>query len=473
MEEEVAPPPGHGLRINRMHHELATIYCDESGNTGPDLLSKAEPFFVYAWVLLTKEQETVVASQISELLEREKLPLSTELHSVTMWQSTRGCHRWDEVLRILHNAGGTVFITYSEKLFELCVYIVETYLDPDHNPEVRGHLLDIEFKRLLGNAIRSSISEDLLRLFLKACNADDIVALKSFGATLARVLALHPDNRISGVAGVVTAGLDNFYRFGERIQNAPVNMHLTSSHITLFMLPLLYINEKLDNFQLKARLVRDKDLQFGGALDFAYKSLSEVSPELWNIVSSEEDNSSRLRGLQVADLAAGITARVLRAKYVKSPLKPNQWTIWKSLRGSLLWGTWSYQLTSNECEARLLPLWNDNYPNESWYVREKADVTNDPVKCSCGQTIPSRKLRDFYLHVLECHPGGHVMGVPCSMCKELIPFGLDACHQIIEHGIKPPFHGDVYGEMQSDYEVLQRIREKGLKIVLPRVPPRM
>lgn len=93
--------------MTHMHDELATIYCDESGNTGPDLLSKADPFFVYAWVLLTKEQETVIASQISELLKRENLPLSTELHSVTMWQSTRGRRRWDEVLRIVHNAGGT------------------------------------------------------------------------------------------------------------------------------------------------------------------------------------------------------------------------------------------------------------------------------------------------------------------------------------------------------------------------------
>jgi hypothetical protein len=456
--------------MNDSGNEIATIYCDESGNTGPDLLSKSDPFFVFAWVLLTKDQEANVASKISDLLKKEGLPLSTELHSVTMWQSTRGLRRWDEVFRILHNAGGTVFITYSEKVFELCVFIVETYLDPDHNPEVRGHLPDIEFKRLLGNTIRSSISEDLLRFFLKACNADDIAALKSFGTTLARLLALHPDNRISSVARVVNAGLDNFYRFGERIQNAPANMHLTSGHITLFSLPLLYINEKLDNFQLKARLVRDKDLQFGEALDLAYKTLSELSPDLWNIVSSEEGKSSQLRGLQIADLAAGITARVLRAKYAKHSLKPNQWAIWKSLRGSLLWGTWSYQLTSNECEARLLPLWNDDYPNESWYEGEKAEVTNDLAKCSCGQTIPSRKLRDFYLHVLEHHPDSHVMGVPCSICNELIPFGLDACHQIIEHGIKPPFRGDFYGEMQSDYEVLQRVKKRGLKIVLPRIP---
>jgi len=49
--------------------------------------------------------------------------------------------RYDEVLRIVHNAGGNIFVTYSEKLFEVCVLIVETYLDPLHNPRVGGQSL--------------------------------------------------------------------------------------------------------------------------------------------------------------------------------------------------------------------------------------------------------------------------------------------------------------------------------------------
>ena len=58
-------------------------------------------------------------------------------------------------------------------------------------------------------------------------------------------------------------------------------------------------------------------------------------------------------GLQIADLAAGVTARILSVKYKKHSLKPDQWAIWKSMSGSLLWGDWSYQLTSDHCEARL------------------------------------------------------------------------------------------------------------------------
>jgi hypothetical protein len=446
---------------------LATIYCDESGNTGPNLLSKSEPFFVYAWVLLTKEQEEQITKEISELLIKENLPLSTELHSVKMWQSSRGCHRMDEVLRTVHNAGATIFITFSEKLFEACIFIIETYMDDLQNPKVTEQYRKIEFKRLLANVIRSSISQDQLKLFLQACNADDVQTLRSFGLTLARMLALHPDSRVSAAAQIIEAGIGNIYRFGERTENTPSNMHLTTSHIPLFSLPLLYIDQKLDQFQLKAKLIRDQDFQFGETLDLTYKIMLKKELGIKNVVSCEEGLSSLVKGLQIADLAAGITTRVLKAKYTNHRLKSYQWSIWKSLLGSLLFGLWSYQLTSDECEVKLAYLWKD-IPDESWYKASQVSNADDPSKCSCGQIIPSRHLRDFYLHVLECHPDAHVMGFPCSFCKQLIPFGLSACHDVLEHNINPPFHGAVYGDLQRDLEVLQKVRRSKIKIVLPK-----
>ena len=279
---------------------LATIYCDESGNTGPDLLSKSAPFFVYAWVLLTKEQEEQITKEISELLIKENLPPSTELHSVKMWQSSRGCHRMDKVLRSVHNAGGTIFITFSEKLFHACVFIIETYMDDFQNPKVTGQYREIEFKRLLANVIRSSISQNQLKLFLQACKVDDVQTLKSFGLTLARMLAHHPDSRISATAQVIEAGIGNIYRFGRRIEDAPSNMHLMTDHIPLFSLPLLYIDQKLDQFQLKAKLVRDQDFQFGETLDFTYKIMREKEFGMKNVVSCEEGLSSLVKGLQLS-----------------------------------------------------------------------------------------------------------------------------------------------------------------------------
>ena len=454
--------------MTEMHTELTTIYCDESGNTGPDLLNKADPFFVYAWILLTKEQEDVIASQISDLLKREGLPLSTELRAVKLWQSTRGCRRYDQVLRIAHNAGASVFITYSEKVFQVCTMIVDTYLDPDHNPGVRGHMRDLKYRRLLANVIQNSISEDVLSHFLSASRSDDVNALRNIGATLARQLALHPDERVSHTARVLADGLNDFFRFGQRLEDAPKNVHLISGQHAVFLPAMWFIDSTLNTLSLKARLVRDQDIQFGEVLDFVYKFLSQPPSQLRNIASVEENTSSQSMGLQIADLAAGVTARILSAKYKKHPLKPDQWAIWKSLRGSLLWGDWSYQLTSDHCEARLAPVWK--YTDRSWYEHDLIEEKNknNPPGCSCGQSIPSGRMRDFYLHVLEFHPKCQVIGFPCNICGELIPFGLGGCHQLIKHGIRPPLRGDFYGDMQGDYEVLQKISEQGIEIVVPK-----
>ena len=446
---------------------IATLYCDESGNTGSNLLSTIDPFFVYAWVLLTVEQEKAFEKQILGILTHEGLPPSTELRSVELWQSSRGCHRMDEALRTAHNAGATIFITFSQKIFELCIFIIETYMDEIKNPKVNERFRDIRYKRLLANAILNSVPRDFFKQFLDACNADDIQALKALGVRLAKMLALHPDDRISAAAPVIESGIDNIYRFGERLDKTPASLHSTTSHVTVFSLPLLYIDDKLSQFQLKAKLVRHQDLQFGRTLDLTFRTMIKMGLGIKNVISSEEGLSTRLRGLQIADLAAGITARVLRARYSRRSLKQYQWSIWKSLVGSLPFGSWSYQLTSDACEAEIVPLLKV-LPDESWYKEPQFVDANNPPSCSCGLIITSGHLRDFYLHVLDCHPDAQVMGFPCSFCKELVPFGLGACHAVLEHGINPPLLGASYGELKRDHEVLEKVRIAKIKIVFPR-----
>lgn len=78
-------------------------------------------------------------------------------------------------------------------------------------------------------------------------------------------------------------------------------------------------------------------------------------------------------------------------------------------------------------------------------------------KCQCGALMPSRRFRDFYSHVVECHPGGEVAGIPCQTCQQLIPFGLGPCHHYMEHDVRPPFGPDFADQMQQDFIVLQKV----------------
>ena len=57
--------------------------------------------------------------------------------------------------------------------------------------------------------------------------------------------------------------------------------------------------------------------------------------------------------IQLADLLAGATERVLRAKSHKRRLVQTQQAIWATLRLSLVHGKWTYQFTSDLCEDAL------------------------------------------------------------------------------------------------------------------------
>lgn len=443
--------------------EIATIYCDESGNTGSDLLSKTDLFFVYAWVLLTKNQETLLASQLSLFLEKECLPLSYELSSVKLWQSSRGRRRWSKIMQLVYEAGTTIYISIVEKKFEICVRIASTYLDPDHNPKVDRYMMSIEFRRFFHNVIYSSISSELLTRFLRACHSDDVPELKRIGLILSRQLSLHPDQRVVHIAHVIMSGLDDIYRFGERLEGAPKNIHLSNCQVTAFFPSLIFLDSALGSHNLKARLIRDQDTQFGEILDFTYEFLSRSPSPMHNFIACSEEISASSIGIQIADLAAGIAARIFTAKVAGQNLKPNAWNIWKSLRMSLSRGNWSYQLTSGQTESKLASLWDFRYgPN---YLNEATVADkNSRLKCSCGELIASGEIRDYYIHVMEQHPDGQVIGLPCRICNELIPFMMATCHEIIDHSIDPPFRGDFYFDMQKDYAVLQLIKISHLKI---------
>jgi len=85
---------------------VATIYVDESGNKFDEGMFHESPFFVYAWLLLTTEQEDKIKSRISELLRKEGFPEHGELRAKNMWASGRGLRRFTQVMEILRDSGG-------------------------------------------------------------------------------------------------------------------------------------------------------------------------------------------------------------------------------------------------------------------------------------------------------------------------------------------------------------------------------
>ena len=157
--------------------QVASIFVDESGNKFDEDMFKQSPFFVYAWLLLTEDQEDNINLRISELLHREGVPKGSELRAINMWTSARGLRRFNELMRIIHDSGARAYVTFTEKRFEICVLICETYLDYlENNTNKFDKYLEHQkriFKRKLMNVIYHSVTDDFLNEFRDACARDD------------------------------------------------------------------------------------------------------------------------------------------------------------------------------------------------------------------------------------------------------------------------------------------------------------
>lgn len=458
----------HQETIMNSDEQVACIFVDESGNKFDEEMLKQSPFFVYAWLLLTKKQEEYINHRVSELLDREGVPRGSELRAINLWASARGRRRFHELMCIVHDSDARAYVTFTEKRFEICVLICETYLDYAENSTNKydeiSELQKRVFKRKLMNVLYNTLTDDFLNEFRDACAQDDVELISRIGNRLANMLALHPDQEMSIAAKVFAEGSKTPYRFGRRFPDGPKNAHLITSHFSLFSISLVFFESELASLGLKASIIRDQDSVHGEALDFVYNFLVD-GLHFKNLAGCREKVSAHSIGLQLADLIAGASERVLRAKSHHKDLAQINRSIWASLRLSLALGKWTYQLTSDSCEAALESLWD--YKTLPQPRSKGAVDRGNPLRCNCGELIASGQIRDFYLHVVRAHPDAQVIGIRCQFCKELIPFWLGACHDVIDHHIEPPFRGDFYGDMQKDYDVLQTILRSGITIVEP------
>jgi hypothetical protein len=106
---------GNGLPPSR-----PTVGFDESGNTGPDLLSEAQPVFVLASIGLSEE---IASSLLGS-------PLGQEHHSIVTRQSRAGQQRILEILSAPELTQGTVKIAVMHKKFMVVSKLVDLLIEP-------------------------------------------------------------------------------------------------------------------------------------------------------------------------------------------------------------------------------------------------------------------------------------------------------------------------------------------------------
>lgn len=148
--------------------ESSLIYCDESGNDGPNYLNDQSPFYVLAgWVV--PENAIVNAAVEMESLRKAHCRDAPELKFKTFrgkpWAVSASMCRLGQI-------GLVPMYLVAEKRYCVAGKIVETFLDPYYNLALRTPFTgDIITKQELANTLYERLSDATLRRFAEAYRA--------------------------------------------------------------------------------------------------------------------------------------------------------------------------------------------------------------------------------------------------------------------------------------------------------------
>jgi hypothetical protein len=142
-----------------------TVYCDESGNDGPNYLNPAQPFYVLAgWIV--PNHAIVDASVAIEMLRQTHCPTSNE---VKFSNFRRRPWIVCEAMSRLGQIGLTPVYLVAEKRYCVAAKIVETLMDPMYNERLAMAFTgDLLTKRELANTLYERLSGETLISFAKA-----------------------------------------------------------------------------------------------------------------------------------------------------------------------------------------------------------------------------------------------------------------------------------------------------------------
>lgn len=320
---------------------VLTLFGDDSGSTGADLLRPEQPILVSCLILLSTEQEQRLQTAIADIRGEYPNLIVKELKFSKLGKTRMGLGAVRKIGLALKNVGARLFFSINEKRYFACHLLSETFFDAELNPLAPPEYLVPGYRRWLTNKIYGTVSDRLLAELLTAIRSDDEEGTRRVGESLVGLLRLHHDRRVSHAAELLAAGLTNFFRFGKKHPDAPSLSERPNPAVAEFAVLLSAIDQELAKQGAVARIVSDVDKQFGENINFSLELAK--NPDCFDesghsqygtrgpctqLLERTEVSSETSLGVQLADIGAGIVNRVAfdscRGKEMDSTLM-NAW----------------------------------------------------------------------------------------------------------------------------------------------------
>ena len=237
-------------------------YCDESGNTGANLLDPRQPLFVVGGWLVNDRALPAAQDRVREYADILSLT-EKELHGYQLLKSERGRRAIYLLMTDFLNPFSLPICQIIEKRFMLAGMVYETFLDPDSNPKIPESFVDMwEGKHDLGEKIYA-LPDKVLARFSKAYETLDrsllLKSLRSVADALQARSETHLADLILGSFPHIEKIIEK-QRIGRKSYDS---LTLNTPNVAAFHM-FFHSLEKIgrDSAIPKITLVHDENLQF-------------------------------------------------------------------------------------------------------------------------------------------------------------------------------------------------------------------
>jgi hypothetical protein len=150
-------------------NERVTVYCDESGNDGPNYLNKDSPFYVLAGWVVPDESIVDAAVAIEQLRQAGFQKGTTELKYRLFDRNDWRRKALVEIISKLGKLRLTPVYLIAEKRYCVAGKIVETFLDPWYNDLAKnGMTWNVVVKQEIANTFYNCLPDSTLERFARA-----------------------------------------------------------------------------------------------------------------------------------------------------------------------------------------------------------------------------------------------------------------------------------------------------------------
>lgn len=304
--------------------EGATVFCDESGNTGPNYLDETQPFYILGgW--LVPDSRIIEVSVAVDQFRIDNFGQRDELKATAVLRNERTKMLCAELFRALFDLDCAPMFVVAEKKYCIAAKVIETFIDPVFNDAVRNPFtLDVTTKQEIANTLLEVLPNSAIEQFAEAYREPTARDLSEALYKVVETLESHVSPELAELVGGCKAYIEEIAEIEAAI--TPLG-DVAGALNTPSLVTFLMLVENLGRLGLQhpIQVVHDQQHAYGTVYEYIYelhKGLpglflklphSEVGyANLEHVASFSLCDSKLSTPVQAADLLAGAVNHCFR-----------------------------------------------------------------------------------------------------------------------------------------------------------------